>query len=166
LIKSFPLINNFQNDNEERLALIINATGAGTWDWQLLTGDLTFNKGWAKTIGYSVAELQSMTFDTWTDTLHPSDLVNLKNLLEKHWCGELQLYEVEFRIRHKRGHYIWVLAFGKVVNWQENGRPKRMLGTHLDITERKERENERIITSQRLQESQEIAKVGGWELNL
>jgi diguanylate cyclase (GGDEF)-like protein/PAS domain S-box-containing protein len=166
LIKPLRHIKDPESDNEERLELIINATGAGTWDWQLQTGALTFNKGWAEIMGYSDAELQSMTFETWADTLHPSDLVNAKDLLEKHWCDELQLYEAEFRMRHKRGHYIWVLAFGKVVEWQENGKPKRMLGTHLDITERKEYESERIIASQRLQESQRIAKVGGWELNL
>jgi diguanylate cyclase (GGDEF)-like protein/PAS domain S-box-containing protein len=146
--------------------LIINATGAGTWDWQVQTGELTFNNRWAEIIGYSVAELQPMTFDAWADRLHPADLVNAQALLEKHWAGELDLYEVEIRIQHKRGHYVWVLASSKVVEWQENGKPKRMLGTHLDITERKGRERERIIANQLLQESQEIAKVGGWELNL
>jgi diguanylate cyclase (GGDEF)-like protein/PAS domain S-box-containing protein len=166
LIKPSPYSNGRQSDNEERLELIINATGAGIWDWQVQTGELTFNNRWAEIIGYSVAELQPMTFDTWADTLHPSDLMNAKDLLKKHWDGELELYEVETRMRHKRGHYVWVLASGKVVEWQESGEPKRMLGTHLDITERKEREHERIIANQLLQESQKIAKVGGWELNL
>lgn len=166
MIKPSFYSNNPKSDNEECLELIINATGAGTWDWQVQTGELTFNNRWAEIIGYSVAELQPMNFDMWADTLHPADLVNVQDLLEKHRSDELDFYEIEIRMQHKKGHYVWVLASCKVVGWQENGKPKRMLGTHLDITERKEREHERIIANQLLQESQKIAKVGGWELNL
>ena len=67
---------------------------------------------------------------------------------------------------HKNGQYIWILATGNTVEWHADGLPKRMLGTHLDITERKARELELIIASQLLRESQKVAKVGGWELNL
>jgi diguanylate cyclase (GGDEF)-like protein/PAS domain S-box-containing protein len=155
-----------KSDNEERLGLIINATGVGIWDWQVQTGELTFNERWAEMIGYSVAELEPMTFDTWADNVHPDDLPHAQELLDKHWDAELESYEVELRMLHKRGHYIWVLASGKVVEWDECGKPKRMLGSHLDITERKSRERERIVSNQLLQESQKIAKVGGWELNL
>lgn len=90
----------------------------------------------------------------------------VKDRLKEYWEGKIELYDAELRMRHKRGHYVWILASGKVVEWHENGDPKRMLGSHLDITERKERERERLITSQLLQESQKIEKVGGWELNL
>lgn len=166
MIKSVPLTNHSKSDNEERLELIINATGVGIWDWQVQTGELTFNNRWAEIIGYTVVELKPMTFDTWANSVHPDDLANAQELLKKHWDGKLELYEVEVRMRHKRGHYVWVLASGKVVEWNERGKPKRMLGTHLDITERKELERERIIASQLLQESQKVAKVGGWELNL
>jgi diguanylate cyclase (GGDEF)-like protein/PAS domain S-box-containing protein len=164
--KTTSLISNSKSDNEERLELVINAADVGVWDWQVQTGALTFNKRWADIIGYSVQELQPMTYDTWANFVHPDDLTVAKEKLEKHWRGELELYEVEARMRHKRGHYVWVLASGKVVEWQKNGKLIRMLGTHLDITERKERERERIIASQLLQESQKVAKVGGWELNL
>jgi len=160
------LTSNAKSVNEERLELVINATGVGVWDWQVQTGELTFNQRWAEIIGYSVHELQPMTYETWASNLHPDDLAVAKDKLEKHWSGELDLYEVEVRMRHKRLHYVWILTSGKVVEWQKNGKPKRMLGTHLDITERKERERERIIAGQLLQESQKIAKVGGWELNL
>ena len=166
MIKPVPFPHHSKSDNEERLELIINAAGVGTWDWQIQTGVLTFNERWAGIIGYSVADLQPLTFDTWANSLHPDDLLKAQKLLQKHWDGELELYEVEIRMRHKRGHYVWILASGKVVEWDKGGKPKRMLGTHLDITERKERERERIIANQLLQESQKVAKVGGWELNL
>ncbi len=165
MTKSSSIVNDTKSADQERLRLIINATGVGTWDWEVQTGELTFNQRWAEIIGYSVAELQPMSFDTWADSVHPDDLPGAQELLEKHWHGDLELYEVEIRMRHKRGHYVWVLATGKVIEW-EDGKPKRMLGSHLDITERKNRERERIIANQLLQESQKIAKVGGWELNL
>jgi diguanylate cyclase (GGDEF)-like protein/PAS domain S-box-containing protein len=152
--------------NEERLELIINATGVGTWDWQVQTAKLTFNERWAEIIGYTVAELSPFKFDNWADNFHPDDLPSVQERLDKHWRGELDLYEAEVRMRHKKGHYVWILVSGRVVEWHANGNPKRMLGTHLDITERKERESERIIANQLLQESQQVAKVGGWELNL
>ena len=155
-----------KSDNEERLELVLKATDVGIWDWEINPEKLTFNQRWAEIIGYTVAELQPMTFDTWATNVHPDDLAMARELLDKHWSGELELYEVEIRMRHNRGHYVWVLASGKVVEWQKNGKPKRMLGTHLDVTERKNRERERIIANQLLQESQKVAKVGGWELNL
>jgi diguanylate cyclase (GGDEF)-like protein/PAS domain S-box-containing protein len=166
LIKPVPLINSLKSVNEERLELIINATGVGTWDWQVQTAELTFNERWAEIIGYTVAELSPFKFDNWADNFHPDDLPGVQERLDKHWRGELDLYEAEVRMRHKKGHYVWILVSGRVVEWHANGNPKRMLGTHLDITERKERESERIIANQLLQESQQVAKVGGWELNL
>jgi diguanylate cyclase (GGDEF)-like protein/PAS domain S-box-containing protein len=158
--------SHLKSDNEERLELVINATDVGIWDWQVQTGNLTFNQRWAQIIGYSVEELQPMSFDTWADRVHPEDLPIAQEKLTKHWDGEIALYEVEARMQHKLGHYVWVLAAGKVVERDNDGKPLRMMGTHLDITERKEREREEYIASQLLQESQKIAKVGGWELNL
>lgn len=154
------------NDNEERLELVINVTGVGIWDWKVQTGELSFNQRWAEIIGYSAEELQPMHFDTWANNIHPDDLGLAQELLEKHWRGELERYEVEARMRHKNGQYIWILATGNTVEWHADGLPKRMLGTHLDITDRKARELELIIASQILRESQKVAKVGGWELNL
>ena len=155
-----------ESDDSERLKLVIDATGVGIWDWQIRTGVLIFNQRWAEIIGYTVDELQPIQFDIWADNLHPADLILAKELLEKHWCGELELYEVEARMKHKKGHYIWVLTSGKTVEWQDDGQPKRMLGTHLDITHRKESEQNLVVTSQLLHESQKIAQVGGWELDL
>lgn len=155
-----------KSDNEERLELILNATDVGIWDWQVASGELSFNQRWAEIIGFTIEELQPMTFDTWAHKVHPEDLVVAESVLEKHWAGECELYEVEIRMQHKKGHFVWVLASGKVVEHSPDGQPKRMLGIHLDITERKERERERLVATQLLEESQKIAKVGGWELNL
>lgn len=154
------------NDDNERLKLIINATGVGIWDWQVITGELSFNQRWAQIIGYSVEELHPIQFETWSSNLHPEDLEKASKLLERHFSGELDVYEIEARMKHKLGHYVWIFASGKLIERDESGRPKRMIGLHLDITERKEYEERLIISSQILNESQRIAKLGGWELNL
>jgi len=90
-------ISGSNSDNEERLGLIINATRVGIWDWQVQTGELTFNERWAEMIGYSVAELEPLTFDTWADNVHPDDLPHAQELLDKHWEAELESYELEYR---------------------------------------------------------------------
>tara|TARA_B110000008_G_scaffold96062_1_gene98593 strand:+ start:2563 stop:4707 length:2145 start_codon:yes stop_codon:yes gene_type:complete len=155
-----------KSDNEKRLELVIEAAAVGIWDWQVQTGEITFNQRWAEIIGYSVEELMPMAFDTWSSKVHPDDLTLATEVLEKHLRDELDLYSVEIRMLHKNGQYIWILASGRVVEWESDGLPKRMLGTHQDISERKANELDFMITRQLLEESQSIAHVGGWELNL
>jgi diguanylate cyclase (GGDEF)-like protein/PAS domain S-box-containing protein len=161
-----PPVSEQQDDSRERLALVINATGVGIWDWQVQTGELTFNERWAEIIGYTVEELQPIQFDTWSANLHPEDLTKAKNLLTQHFNGELDFYEVEARMKHKSGHYVWVQASGKLIERDDEGKPKRMIGTHLDITERKNTEEQMIVATQLLNESQQVGKLGGWKLDL
>jgi len=155
-----------QSDNNQRLALVIKAAGVGIWDWEIQTGELTFNARWAEIIGYKIEELHPIKFDTWSKNLHPADYKKATGLLKQHFNGEIDAYEIEARMKHKSGHYVWVLASGKLVEWDTAGRPKRMIGTHLDITERKKNEERLVVTSQLLNESQKVAHLGGWELDL
>jgi len=158
--------SNPQNDNQEHLELVLNTTGIGVWDWQVQTGELTFNNRWAEIIGYTVDELQPIQFETWAHSLHPEDLKNAEVLLEQHFNGELELYSIEARMMHKSGHYIWVQASGKLIERDEIGQPKRMIGMHLNITERKNSEEKMLVATQLLNESQQIGKLGGWKLDL
>lgn len=166
MITPFQTIQQMKSDNEKRLELVIEAAAVGIWDWQIQTGEITFNQRWAEIIGYSAEELMPMAFDTWSSKVHPDDLTLATEVLEKHLRDELDLYSVEIRMLHKNGQYIWILASGRVVEWESDGLPKRMLGTHQDISERKANELDFMITRQLLEESQSIAHVGGWELNL
>jgi diguanylate cyclase (GGDEF)-like protein/PAS domain S-box-containing protein len=154
-----------QRDSNEQLEFVINAAGVGVWDWNVKTGELTFNDRWAEIIGYTVEELQPAQFDTWSKNLHPDDFIKTE-LLKKHFDKEVEFYNIEARMRHKLGHYVWVLASGKVVERDEKGNPKRMIGTHLDVTDRKNNEERLTVSSQLLNESQKIARLGGWELDL
>ena len=127
-------------DSQEQLALAVEGSGAGLWDWHVQTGEAAFNERWAEIVGYSIDELEPLSIATWTDLCHPEDFGRSTKLLEEHFSGRSPRYECEARMRHKDGHWVWVMDRGKVSEWDEEGRPLRMAGTHLDITERKQAE--------------------------
>ncbi|WPL17177.1 Signal transduction histidine-protein kinase BarA [Thiorhodovibrio winogradskyi] len=126
----------------QRLAGILEGTRVGTWEWQVQTGEVVFNERWAEIIGYRLEELAPLSIDTWMRLAHPDDLAASERLLQAHFRGELDFYELESRMRHKDGHWVWVLDRGRVFAWSDDQppRPLLMLGTHQDITERKQAE--------------------------
>ncbi|MFO7815696.1 MAG: PAS domain S-box protein [Halanaerobiales bacterium] len=118
---------------------IIEATEAGTFEWNVQTGETIFNEKWAELIGYKLEELSPTSIETWKKFTHPDDLEKCEEILEKHFQGVIDQYKVEIRMEHREGHWIWVLTQGKVISWTDDGEPLKMFGTHLDITERKKR---------------------------
>ena len=132
----------YLKESREQLELIIDATSVGIWDWQVQSGELVINERWAEIVGYQLEELTPVTIDTWISLVHPDELETSGKLLQQHWHGETEHYVLEARMKHKNGHWVWVLDTGKVVEWHSDGSPKRMIGTHLDITKRKQYETE------------------------
>ncbi len=128
--------------SEERLALALAGSELGTWDWQVQTGAIQLDDRWAQMLGYTLDELQPISIETWTRLCHPDDLPLAQALLERHFQSDIDAYDVETRLRHRDGHWVWVLDRGKVVEWDADGKPLRMAGTHLDITDRKEAEQQ------------------------
>ena len=124
-------------DSKARLELIIESTGVGVWDWSLLTGDVHFNERWAAIMGYTLAELTPFTKDIWGDMIHAEDLIRSTQVMEQYFDGTKDGYECEIRLKHKDGHWVWGLDTGHVVERDENGLPKRMIGTLMDISQRK-----------------------------
>lgn len=122
---------------KERLNEVIWGTRVGTWEWHIPSGQVTFNERWAEIIGYSLEELQPVSINTWVSFCNEEDLSQSNELLQKNFSGELSYYECEARMKHKEGHWVWVLDRGKVVEWDKQGNPVRMSGTHQDITEQK-----------------------------
>jgi PAS domain S-box-containing protein len=123
-----------------RLQNILVGTNIGTWEWNVQTGETVFNERWAEMIGYTLAELQPVSIDTWLRFAHPDDLKASGERLEAHFSGQVGYYECEARMRHKEGHWVWVLDRGRVSTWTAEGKPLWMAGTHWDITERKQAE--------------------------
>lgn len=120
-----------------RLSAIIKGTNVGTWEWNVQTGEVFFNERWANIIGYTLAELEPLSIETWTNCVHPEDLERSGQLLEQHFKGELDYYECQARLKHRSGEWVWVLDRGKVSTWSEDGKPLLMSGTHQDITSEK-----------------------------
>src|SRR5690554_5365357 len=98
-------------------------------------------------VGYTLEELAPITIETWVRFAHPQDLERSQAALQACFRGESEFYEAEVRMRHRDGHWIWVLDRGKVFSWDADGNPLMMYGTHQDISERKHRE-ERLRQSE------------------
>ena len=120
-----------------RNELVLEGTRIGVWDWNIQTGETYFNERWAEIIGYSINELQPICIETWMRFAHPEDLEVSNKLLEDHFEGKTEYYDYQSRMIHKDGHWIWVHDRGKVFEWDDKGKPLRMCGSHIDITEEK-----------------------------
>lgn len=122
---------------EVQLDLVIKSTGVGIWDWHVQTGELELNERWANIIGYTLEEISPTNVETWIKYAHPDDLKESDRLLKENWAGKSEYYIYESRMKHKNGDWVWVYDTGQVTEWESEGIPKRMIGTHLDITEQK-----------------------------
>jgi len=127
-------------DFSNRLNTIIEAVNIGTWERNVQTGEVIFNQKWANLLGYTLEELSPISLQTWESLTHPEDLQKVYELLQKHFDGTLPQYECEIRMKHKNGNWVWILDKGKVVSWNNDGKPLMMYGTHIDITKLKETE--------------------------
>jgi len=127
-----------RKQTEEALRLALRASRTGLWDWNVQEGEVYFSAEWKAQIGYEDHEVPN-SIGEWERRLHPSDrqwvLSKLNAYLTEPWSN----YEVEFRLQHKDGSYRWILSRAKLFT-DYAGRPLRMLGSHVDITERKRAE--------------------------
>jgi PAS domain S-box-containing protein len=136
-----------------RLEHILRGTNVGTWEWNVQTGETVFDERWAEIIGYTLEELSPVSIDTWLQHTHPEDLRESNRRLQRCFSGEHAFYECEVRMKHKDGHWVWVLDRGAVATWTEDGKPLRMYGTHQDMTERRH-------TEEALQKMQKLESLG------
>ncbi|MCB1935632.1 MAG: EAL domain-containing protein [Nitrosomonas sp.] len=124
----------------QRLTNILCGTGMGTWEWNVGTGAIALDTSFAYILGYQLEELLSFTLDEWKQQIHPDDHSKSKELLDGHFSESSEYYDCEMRLRHKDGHWVWVLTRGKLVSRIKNIQPEWMVGTLLDITKRKKDE--------------------------
>jgi len=154
--------------SRERLRLenIIRGTNAGTWEWNVQTGERHYNARWAEMLGHTLAEIEALGPDAWYQLVHPEDKDRSGAELRRHFAGEIELYECELRMRHRDGHWVWILDRGRVNSWTDDRQPLWMHGTHRDITAAKEAQQRLAASEALLNRTGRVAGVGGWQFDL
>jgi len=127
-------------ETKERFELAINGTSDGIWDWDLRTNDLFLSRHWKEMLGYQEYELENR-FTTFIDLLYEKDRDRVEEYVQRYLNGEIEKYAIEFRMKHKNGTLVWILAKGEAIR-DDAGRAFRMAGSHSDITERKQAETD------------------------
>jgi PAS domain S-box-containing protein len=126
-------------ESRQQLALALEAGNLGFWDWDVPSGRVQFGGRWATMLGYDPGEIEPHV-QAWERLVHPDDKAAVMATLADHLEGRTDFYECEHRIRHKDGSWRWILDRGRVVARAADGRPLRALGTHADVTARREAE--------------------------
>lgn len=127
-------------ESEARWHFALEGSGDGVWDWDAVTGEVFFSRQWKAMLGYSETEISSHVRE-WETRIHPEDREACFAQLEKLKKGEIPLYKSEHRVLCKDGTYKWILDRGQVLSWTAEGEPLRIIGTHEDISERKQNED-------------------------
>ena len=122
--------------SEERLTLVLAGSEDGFWDWDLVTGRIDRSERWASMLGYKLEEI-APTFDGGLQLVHPDDRLEHEAFRSVQGAGESGRYNAEYRMRTKSGDWRWILDRGKVVARGTDGTPRRLAGTHTDITDLK-----------------------------
>jgi hypothetical protein len=124
-------------ESEERFRLTLDATNDGIWDRDIPTGTAFFSPRWYTMLGYGPDEMPG-SYATWQSLIHPEDIGAAEQAIHDHiGRGRGGYYRLEYRMRTKDGNWKWILARGRVVGWDADKKPVRIVGTHTDITERK-----------------------------
>jgi len=123
-------------ESEERWKFALEGSEEGVWDWNIKTGETHYSRRWKEMLGYQDSEI-SNEFEEWSSRVFPEDLPKVLQAKRDYFDGKTMHFSNEHRMLTKQGEWQWRLTRGKVVSWDELGKPVRMIGTHVDITKRK-----------------------------
>ena len=128
------------HEAQQQLALSINASNIGLWDWDIVNNQVYFSPEWKSQLGYKEDELEN-SFATWESLIHPDDRIKVIQSLQDFLKSSKRNYHNEFRLKHRDNSYRWILAQGEL-RFDQNKKPIQLLGSHVDFTERKDAEAE------------------------
>lgn len=143
---------------ETRWNFALTSTGQGIWSLDMRKGGTTYSETWVKMLGYADGELDGDP-DRWLTMIHPDDREVVAEADRAHLAGETPFFEAEFRMRHKDGHWVWILDRGKAIERDGEGRLIRAIGSLTDITERKETEARLMVSAALLADEKERLRV-------
>lgn len=148
---------------EEQLRLAIQAANVGLWDWDLRTNQVYYSPEWKRQIGYEDHEITNEFYE-WMNRVHPEDVQRSLQTVNAFIANPWPNYHLEFRFRHKDGSYRSILTQASLL-FDGQGTPFRMLGSHIDVTERKQIEEKIQESEDLLYEMSRIAQIGAWEFD-
>ncbi len=122
------------SDSEQRWLFAVDGSQNGIWDWNIATGQVYLSERWKGMLGYRPDELES-DFEAWTTRVHPDDKERVLEELNQFIDGTIPEFENVHRLKHKDGHYVWVLDRAMQVSWDMRGNPTRIIGSHTDVSE-------------------------------
>jgi PAS domain S-box-containing protein len=122
--------------SEELWQFALEGAGDGVWEYDFETKDVFFSKQYKKMLGFEEVEFRHESSE-WYNRIHPDDAIIINQTDLDYAEKKITNHQREYRIKHKNGDYVWILDRGMIITYTEDGKPKRMIGTHSDITERK-----------------------------
>ncbi|HTQ06608.1 MAG TPA: CHASE domain-containing protein [Polyangiaceae bacterium] len=151
-------------ESEARLQFAVEEAGNGMWDLDLTTHELYCSPRVLELLGYGQEE-SAWTLERWNEAVHPEDAADARHQFELHLAGETATYACEMRMARRDGTYIWFLVKGKIVGRDAAGRALRIIGTQIDISDRKRSEQELECLVQARTQELELAKAGAEAAN-
>ncbi len=146
-------------ESEARLQFALEGSGLAVWDWDARSGKIYFSPRWKSMLGYGETEIGD-DISEWHSRVHPEDRSSCYADVERYFRGETANYANEHRMQRKDGTWLRMLARGNVIERGDDGKPLRVIGTHLDVSERRATEAERLQLQQQLQHAQKLEAVG------
>lgn len=132
-----------------RTQLLVESSNIGLWDWTIATNEIFFSPEWKQHIGYADHELPSRC-EEWLDRLHPEDRERSLEAVKGYVEGRRADYDVTYRMRHRDGSWRWILSRAQLMR-NAAGAPVRLMGCHIDVTERRQEEEVLRHAGERLQ---------------
>ena len=120
-------------------AMMIESADVGVWDWEISNDHNVFNQRWCEMLGLESDEVESRS-SFWKSLIHSDDFTSVNNAIRRHLAQEDEVLNVEYRMRHAEGHWLWVNTYGRVVANDSAGRPLRLTCVTRDISDKKSAE--------------------------
>ncbi len=159
-------ITEIQNEMERRLKtykIALDSINDGVWEWDLENNEAFFSDKYYTMLGYNPGEFEAC-FESWEKLIHPEDVEEAKRIIQLHFENKQEAYEIEFRMKTKSGDYKWILGRGKVFERDDEEKPLKVVGTHVDISELKQKEEELAEKNEELESVNEELKANNEEI--
>lgn len=149
---------------EERWQFAFEASSQAAWDWNMQTGEVVYSDSYKKMYGFRGNELSNDVAE-WQSRIHPEDKRRVDEAVKEHAKSANPYYETTYRIQAKNGGYRWIMARGKMMGKDRDGRPLRMIGTHTDLTQTLQTKEELNTMNQRFHYAAKASSQALWEWN-